>query len=313
MFITGGNSGTGYATAKAYYEAGATVYIGCRSAERAHAAIDNIKRGGLQNLWGKWVYQPAPAAQCGSIEYVPLDLADFESIDACAAAFKQRSRQLDILFANAGIMATDEGQYTKQGYSLQFGTNVLGHHRLIRHLLPVLQATAAEKGTPSRLLVISSQGHIAAPPGGVHWDSLHRGGKVLDKWADYGQSKWGDLALSAHVARHYGPGSPNAANGAIISTGIHPGLVATNLGTHLTAYTVMRYVPGLYHAMQVTPYVGALNQIWASQLPAHEAEALNGQYVACYECVAPQRPDLYDEAKVRRVWDWCEAQVEKSK
>lgn len=314
MLITGGNSGTGYATAKAYYEAGATVYIACRSAERATKAIENIKKGGLPNLWGDWEYTPVPATQAvGTLTYVNLDLSDFGSIDACARDFLAREKRLDILFANAGIMATPPGQYTAQGYSLQFGTNVLGHQRLIRALLPLLQATAKRTGEPARLLVLSSQGHIAAPRGGVNYASLVRGGPAIDKWADYGQSKWGDIALSNYVARHYGPGSPGAAAGEIVSVAIHPGLVATNLGTHLAEYGLMRRIPGVYRAMQVDTYTGALNQIWASQLPAPHAERINGAFIGCYQAVAPQRPDLKDAAKVDRVWEWCNAQAEKHK
>lgn len=259
------------------------------------------------------MYKPtAHPESVGTITYLPLDLSDFDSIDNFVTAFKQREQQLDILYANAGIMAVDEGQYTKQGHSLQFGTNVLGHQRLIKQLIPTMQATARAKGTPSRLIVVSSQGHIAAPRGGVHWDSLHKGGKILDKWADYGQSKWGDLALSRYVAKKYGPGTRGGQDGAIISTGIHPGLVATNLGTHLNGYTVMRYTPGFQHGMQVDTYTGALNQIWVGQLSEHDAQAVNGKYVSCYQQIAPQRPDLYEDVKVDRVWDWCEAQDRKN-
>lgn len=315
MLITGGNSGTGYATAKAYYEAGAKVYIACRSAERANQAIENIKKGGLPNIYGKMEYNPVPATQSvGTLTYVQLDLSDFDSIDACAEDFLRREKQLDILFANAGIMATPPGQYTKQGYSLQFGTNVLGHQRLIKQLLPLLQATAKSKGEPSRLIVLSSQGHIMAPPGGVNYDSLVKGGKIIQKWADYGQSKWGDIALSDYVARNYGPGTPNGdRNGAIISVAIHPGVVATNLASHLSEWSLAKQIPGFIHLMQVDTYTGALNQIWASQLPPAEAEKINGKYISCYEIVAPQRPDLHDNAKVDRVWEWCNAQDEKHK
>lgn len=313
VVVTGGNSGTGYATAKAYYEKGATVYIGCRSEERASEAIRNIKAGGLPNLWGQWEYKPVNTAEVGQIFYVNLDLTDFASIDAFIAEVQRLTPRLDILFANAGIMATDPGQYTKQGYDLQFGTNVLGHQRVIRALLPLLQATARQQGTPSRLVVLSSQGHIAAPRGGVDYDSLTKGGKLLGKWADYGQSKWGDIALSNYVAAHYGPGSPGAADGAVISTAIHPGLVATNLGAHLGEYSAMRAIPLVYRAMQVDTYTGALNQIWVSQVAMPAAEKLNGKYVGCYETIAPERPDLRDTKNVNRVWEWCNAQAEKHK
>lgn len=106
VLITGGNSGTGYATAKAYYDHGAKVYIACRSADRAKAAIDDIKKGGSVTLQGKMVYQPTVEnSKTGSVEYIQLDLADLTSVEQCAAEFLSREERLDILFANAGIMA----------------------------------------------------------------------------------------------------------------------------------------------------------------------------------------------------------------
>lgn len=95
----------------------------CRDAGRAAQAIEDIKKGGETDIAGKMVYKPVPTAN-GSLEYVQCDLADLNSVEAAAKEITSRVKRLDILFANAGIMATPEGQWTKQGYSLQFGTNV---------------------------------------------------------------------------------------------------------------------------------------------------------------------------------------------
>lgn len=120
--ITGGNSGTGYHTAKSYYEHGARVLILCRDASRAAQAMEDIKKGGEVNIYSKMVYTPAEAT--GTLDFVQCDLADLNSVESAAKTILEKENRLDLLFANAGIMATPEGQYTKQGYSLQFGTNV---------------------------------------------------------------------------------------------------------------------------------------------------------------------------------------------
>ena len=70
-----------------------------------------------------------------SCHYIPLDLSDLRSIKDAADEFKKREERLDVLFCNAGVMVPDMGDMTKQGYDLQFGTNVLGHHYLIRLLV----------------------------------------------------------------------------------------------------------------------------------------------------------------------------------
>lgn len=132
------------------------------------------------------------------------------------------------------------GQYTKQGYSLQFGTNVLGHHRLITLLLPLLQKTSlAHPEDPARVVILSSSGHSLAPKGGVDYGVLVRPAegdatpaRQLSPTVDYGMSKWGDIALAQYIHEHYGPGSGNK-DGEILTSAIHPGVVKTNLSAHL--------------------------------------------------------------------------------
>lgn len=109
ILVTGGNSGTGYETAKAYYEHGATVYLGCRSEQRATEAIADIKKGATKDVLGKVEYKPLSAAQiqkAGTLTYINLDLADLTTVETAAEQILQKEKRLDVLFANAGIMAT---------------------------------------------------------------------------------------------------------------------------------------------------------------------------------------------------------------
>ncbi|WWD22187.1 hypothetical protein CI109_106678 [Kwoniella shandongensis] len=319
ILVTGGNSGTGYATSLAYYNAGATVYLACRNEKKALKAIEEIKKGGEIGLFG-YTYPPSSSksSKKGRVEYVNLDLADLASVDKCAEEFLKKENQLDVLFANAGIMATEEGQYTKQGYTLQFGSMVLGHHRLITLLLPTLLSSPPSE--PSRVILSSSAGHETAPPSGVDYTSVvrdpslskdttrlgRRGDRELGRWSEYGQAKWGNIALAKWLDYEYG------VQGRLISAAVHPGLVATNLADHLSlAASLLKSLPWIVPIFTFQPSVGALNQIYAGSLPLPEAWYLNGQYIVPFQTIGQARPDLNDRKKVEKLWEWCDEQGKK--
>ena len=81
--MTGGNSGTGYASCKAYYDRGAKVYMASRSADRAQEAIKAIEAGhdlGIAGTVVKGSKSPRTNKN-GKIIFVELDLADLDSVD----------------------------------------------------------------------------------------------------------------------------------------------------------------------------------------------------------------------------------------
>jgi retinol dehydrogenase-12 len=82
-----------------------------------------------------------------------------------------------------------------------------------------------------RVVFSSSAGHAQAPSGGVDYKSVVKtatgdgpGSNELNVWVDYGQSKWGDIALAKQVDKMHGPRS----GGDIVSVSVHPGK-STNL------------------------------------------------------------------------------------
>jgi hypothetical protein len=101
-------------------------------------------------------------------------------------------------------LGSQEGLYTKQGYTIQFGTNVLGHHRLITRLLPVLRGTSsAHPEDPARVITLSSAGHSAAPSGGVDYRSVVReSGVVLDSGNRPRRGKVSEGTKPHHTAKH---------------------------------------------------------------------------------------------------------------
>ena len=91
------------------------------------------------------------AANGGSCELVELDLANLKSVRACADRLLEKGEPLDVVIANAGVMATQFG-HTADGFETQFGTNHLGHFVLINRIAPLIR-------TGGRLINVSSAGH----------------------------------------------------------------------------------------------------------------------------------------------------------
>ena len=82
--ITGGVSGIDKATAFEFARQGAKVIVADINAEGGAATEAEAKEAGL------------------AVEYLPLDLANIESVDACAAAALERHGRVDILVNAAG-------------------------------------------------------------------------------------------------------------------------------------------------------------------------------------------------------------------
>lgn len=90
---------------------------------------------------------------------------------AATKQFLTSSSRLDILICSAGVMVIPPG-LTKDGYGIQFGTNYLGYALLIRLLLRKLQENA-ESGGDTRIVLVTSQGMVLHPPGGIVFNGFH--------------------------------------------------------------------------------------------------------------------------------------------
>jgi NAD(P)-dependent dehydrogenase (short-subunit alcohol dehydrogenase family) len=108
VVITGGTTGIGLATAKAFIDAGANVWITGRNAanlQKASAKIDNPK-----------------------LNTVVSDTSKLADISILEKAIAESGSKVDVLFLNAGI-ATFEPieKVTEENFDAQFNTNVKGH------------------------------------------------------------------------------------------------------------------------------------------------------------------------------------------
>ena len=187
VVVTGGNSGLGLATARALAAAGARVVLAVRDTTRGAQAAAGLP---------------------GQVEVRRLDLADLTSVRAFAQAW---TGDLDVLVANAGIMAVPEAR-TADGFELQFGTNHLGHFALTNLLLPRVT---------DRVVTVSSGLHAS---GRIVLEDLNWERREYSATGAYAQSKLANLLFTLELQRRL-----TAAGSPVRATAAHPGWAATNL------------------------------------------------------------------------------------
>ncbi len=280
--VTGGYSGLGAATSKALASTGATVVLAGRN-QASQLEFANEIRSAL------------PSATVDADEVV--DLGDLASVAAFAHHLRSRYDRIDCLMNNAGVMNTPPGK-TKDGFEIQFGTNVIGHFLLARLLVDQTM----------RQVWLSSSGHslIGDPPGNhdlakaprIDFDAI----KVVepdnyDSWRRYQQSKLGAILLAKQFAVEH----PH-----LKTCAVHPGVVRTNLGRHMSAWLMMRYVAAsLFGRTQtmVGPDAGARTQTYCAVIPPDDLE--NGAYYVDCEPTAPADA-AQNMQDAKQLYDYCE-------
>jgi retinol dehydrogenase-12 len=197
FLVTGANTGIGKATAEELARRGGRVYVTARSAEKGEAAVASIKA----------------AAGSDSVWFLPLDLADLESVRSCAEGFLARGEPLHVLLNNAGVGGARG--LTKQGFELMFGVNHLGHFLLTQLLLDRLTSSA-----PARVVTVASDAHYQAR--GIDWEELRRPARGVTGLGEYAVSKLCNVLFSQELARR-------TAGTGVTTYALHPGVVASDI------------------------------------------------------------------------------------
>lgn len=236
IIVTGGNSGLGYESVKAFAEKGAEVILTSRSIEKGEAA--KAKIGKVK----------------GKIEVMELDLMDFASIKGFAENFKKKYNRLDVLLNNAGIMTTPYF-LTKDGLEAQNRTNHFGHFALTGQLFDLI------KNTPkSRIVNVSSMAH---KQGKMDFDNLlFENGKGYSPMKSYGRSKLMNLLFTYELQRKI-----KAAGIDSIAVAAHPGVSNTNLFQYLDKNFIFRLIKPLMSPFIQEQEMGALPEIRAAADP----------------------------------------------
>jgi retinol dehydrogenase-12 len=273
FLVTGGNTGIGLATSRALVQRGGRVYLACRSRAKGEAAVAAL----------------TAATGSGQVQYLPLDLADLDSVRRCAADFLARDEPLHVLINNAGV-AGHRG-LTKDGFELQFGVNHLGHFALTTALLDRLAASASAPSSPARVVTVASDAHFQAT--GIDFDAVRRRTAHLAAMPEYAVSKLANVLFSQELARR-------TAGRGITTYALHPGVVASD---------IWRRVPWpvrpLITRRMLTVEQGARTTLYCATSP-EVAEATGRFYVDCREA-EPNRVATPELAQA--LWERSEAWV----
>ncbi len=119
VVITGGSQGIGLATAKAFINAGANVWITGRSAGNLENAANEINSPNLKT--------------------VVSDTSNLKGISALVEVIEASGKKLDVLYLNAGTATfAPIATVTEADFDAQFNTNVKGHFFTLQKLMPHL-------------------------------------------------------------------------------------------------------------------------------------------------------------------------------
>lgn len=248
--VTGGYSGIGVETVRAFRSAGATVVVPARESATAKANLADMPDVRLQIM----------------------DLLDPGSIDAFTEQFLRDNEKLHILVNNAGIMAPPLTRDAR-GYESQFAVNHLGHFQLTCRLWPALVAAQG-----ARVVALSSYGHRRA---GVDFHDPNFQRREYDPWIAYGQSKTAN-ALFAVALDSIGQRQ------GVRAFSVHPGGIVTGLIRHMSQAQIDaseiidktgKPIIDPEHNKK-TPQQGAATSVWCATSP--KLNGMGGVY--CEDC-----------------------------
>jgi NAD(P)-dependent dehydrogenase (short-subunit alcohol dehydrogenase family) len=246
--MTGGNTGIGRECALELAKRGFRVFIACRDESKAHAVVEQCSARKLS----------------GSIEFIPLDLADFKSIHLCVRTFLSKQLPLHLLINNAGV-AGAKGQ-TTQGFELTMGINHLGHFLLTQELLPILQISA-----PARIVNLASRAHFYAR--GIDFGRISEPTRSRYGVQEYCESKLANILFTKELAHKL--------RGTGVSVfAVHPGVVASDLWREVTP--ALRWLMKLF---MISTAQGARTSLYCAT--SEEVGTESGLY---YAASRPRRP-----------------------
>lgn len=280
IIVTGGNAGLGYETVRQLSKHNRSrVYLAARTAEKAEQAMRQLR-------------DENPNAS--PIGFLQLDMASFDSVKTAAKTFTSKESRLDILINNAGIMMTPEG-LTREGYEIQFGTNVMGTALLTQLLLPMVRATT-KLNPQARVVILSSASEKMAPSDIYQFDQLKTTMSDKHTTARYTTSKIANAHYTIALAEH---------NKDVKCVCVEPGMVKTNLH-HQAAGMFLR--PFLNAAICFATPVekGALSQVWASV----SSDAKSGEFYSPVGVTGKGSKALWDPKKKEDLWAYIQKELE---
>lgn len=250
VVITGTSSGIGIETARALSLTGAKLFLTARNIVKAKEALADL-------------FDPS------RMELIEMDQTSLQSVRTAAKSILAKTQSINILINNAGIMAIQDLEYTKDGHELQFGVNHLSHFLFFELLKPALLAGATPE-LHSRVVVVSSTAHLISGINASRDYNFEKGG--YKPWAAYGQSKTAQIYMANEIERRYGPVGLHALS-------LHPGTIQTNLTRHMPGAELDGYTSNSnVRKVSKSPSQGAATTVWAAV--SKDWEGKGGRYLA---------------------------------
>lgn len=241
FLITGANSGVGREVAQFVVSKGATVYMLCRSKERAEAAAAEIA---------------ATAGASKKVHVLTGDVGLEEDVRRCWREFQEHmgseTPRLDGLVCNAGALM-NEKTLTREGLEVTFASHLLfGVYLLGSLAMPSLEAT-----TGSRFMSVSSGGMYNS--GFPAWDiATSTSAKKYDGQMAYVYAKRGQVLLCEQWASQH----PK-----VKCVSCHPGWASTP-AVEAAYGDSKKYLEPMRNAWE-----GAEGIVWLCLAPAEQLES----------------------------------------
>lgn len=277
IMITGGNRGIGFQAVRQLLGAGHEVIFTSRRAAAGEQACQQLRA-------------EFPAT---TVDYILLDLADFDSVRRAAAEFQQRGRPLDVLINNAGLLGVDDQvRFNQAGFELIFASNYLGHFLLTYLLLPELLAAPA-----GRVVAVSSQTHIpgygAGPRPDFNFENL-QAQMYYQPQVFYKNSKLAIVWFVYELDRRL-QGTDLTVNA------VCPGWVPETIGDNQDSWLRKILFKQLLARVKVavTPEEAAENLLYAAVSP--ELQGVSGKFIADKALIRSSE-ESYDRSKAARLW-----------
>lgn len=281
IIVTGGNAGVGYGTVQHLARHGAKVYLGARNEAKATAAIEQLKKEGLQ-----------PGN--GEILWLDIDLSDPRKAKAAAEAFLEMEKRLDVLVNNAAMIL---GAYQKTMHDIQdvMMVNHISPFVFTSTLLPLMKETAKEPGADVRIVCVSSDS-IFFVPKGVHFANREDFNAEFPNMSmasmkRYGLSKLANVLYAKELQKRLDEGGVP-----IIVCSLHPGHVNSVFDSK-----VERSTGNAAFRQSLSPIVRGL---WVLGTMLHAVPISKGAYTSVFAAASPEvraHPETYKGAYLQPV------------
>lgn len=288
ILVTGVSAGLGVETARALAARGAYVIGAARDLKKAEGAIAGVRAAATQGG--------------GGFELIELDLASLKSVRDAADKLNAEGKPLDIIIANAGVMAAPFGK-TEDGFETQIGTNHIGHFVFVNRVAPLLRQGG-------RFVSLASSGHRRSD---VSLDDPNFDRGDYDPWVAYGRAKTANVLFAVEFDRRW-------RDRGIRGVAVHPGGIRTELGRHMLEGAIEAMLDHLNkqavaagkgkYEFKTVPQ-GAATSVWAGVVAG--GDEIGGKY--CEDCQVAEitqtggldlskgvRPYAIDPEHARALW-----------